>query len=251
MGESPGQLYEFDGFLLDVGKRRLMREGTHLNINSKALDLLVFLIENSHRVVEKDELLESVWPGQFVEEANLSVQISALRKALGEKPGDPRFLITIPGKGYKFIADLTRGDEFIIENRKIERVTVTEQIEGIERSDRHDLTGAGAGHRLVIFAVLGVLVIALFGIFGYRYVAEQSRPDIRSLAVLPFSGQAGDADLEYLGDGLAESVIHSLSALRDVRIMSRDSAFKYRGTEPDAKRTGCPGDPDRAYRDRR
>ena len=233
-----GQLYEFDGFQLDVGKRRLDRDGSQLAINAKAFDLLVFLIENRDRVVEKDELLESVWPGQFVEEANLSVQVSALRKALGEKPGHPRFLITVPGKGYKFVADLRRGDEIVIENRKIERVTVTEQIERAEGPDTKVLEGTSGVGRHAVFAGIGLLVLALFGIFGYTYLADGSRSDIRSLAVLPFSGQAGDANLEYLGDGLAESVIHSLSAIRDFRIMSRDSAFKYRGTDLDAKAIG-------------
>jgi DNA-binding winged helix-turn-helix (wHTH) protein/TolB-like protein/Tfp pilus assembly protein PilF len=228
----------FAEFELDVEMRRLRRDGEPVTLNAKTFDLLAFLAENNGRIVSKDEILDAVWTGQFVEEANLSVQISALRKALGERKDAPRFLITVPGKGYKFVAELRSPAEIILENRMIERVTVTEQIGRTEGSSTNILPASRGSGRRAIFAGIGIVVLALFGIFGYRYFADRSRSDIRSLAVLPFSGQAGDANLEYLGDGLAESVIHSLSAIRDFRIMSRDSAFKYRGTDLDAKAIG-------------
>ena len=81
-------------------------QGKTVPLNAKAFDLLAFLAENAGRVVTKDEILDAVWKNQFVEEANLKVQMSALRKALGERKDEHRFLITIPGKGYKFIADV-------------------------------------------------------------------------------------------------------------------------------------------------
>ena len=106
MDNEPKKTISFDEFELDASKRRLLREGKPLVISAKAFDVLIFLAENAGRVVSKDEILSAVWENQFVEEANLAVQISALRKALGEQRGSPRFLITVPGKGYEFVADV-------------------------------------------------------------------------------------------------------------------------------------------------
>ena len=124
------QLICFGEFELDLERRRLMREGQPLSLKAKTFDLLVFLVENNGRIISKDEILDKVWAGQFVEEANLSVQISALRKALSETKNEPRFLITIPGVGYKFVADVqTENNEIIIEKHKIERLVFDEEIE--------------------------------------------------------------------------------------------------------------------------
>ena len=96
----------FAEFELDRTHRKLYRDGQPVALYGKTLDLLSFFLDNTGEIVSKDQILENVWPDQFVEESNLSVQVSALRKALGERADDPRFLITIPGKGYKFVADL-------------------------------------------------------------------------------------------------------------------------------------------------
>lgn len=124
----------FAEFELDRAHRQLLRNGNPLSLYAKTFDLLSFLIERNGRIVTKDEILEAVWEGQFVEEANLSVQISALRKALGEKRASPRFLITVPGKGYKFVADLQHGNgngEIVIEKHQFSRVVVNEEEESI------------------------------------------------------------------------------------------------------------------------
>ena len=83
MNQEPLQKISFAEFELDAARRRLVREGKTLLLNAKAFDLLVYLAENAGRVVTKDEILDAVWEGQFVEEANLKVQVSALRKVLG------------------------------------------------------------------------------------------------------------------------------------------------------------------------
>src|SRR4051794_10462899 len=96
--------FRFGEFELDAGRRRLSRDGVDLTPNPKAFDLLVELIRSSGTVVSKDDLLERVWPGQFVEENNLSVHVSALRKLLGDGKGAGKFIATVPGKGYSFVA---------------------------------------------------------------------------------------------------------------------------------------------------
>src|SRR6185369_14066410 len=98
--------FSFAEFELDGERRDLLKGGEPVALNSKTLDLLLALVERRGEVLTKDELLERVWPGQFVEEGNLSVHISGLRKALGEKKKDHNFIVTVPGRGYSFIAAL-------------------------------------------------------------------------------------------------------------------------------------------------
>ncbi len=96
----------FDDFDIDAERRLLLKRGEAVALNSKTFDLLLYLIENHGQILSKNELLDKVWEGQFVEENNLSVQISALRKIFGEKKNEQKFIVTIPGKGYKFVADV-------------------------------------------------------------------------------------------------------------------------------------------------
>ena len=121
------QSISFNDFELDIAHRTLLHEGKPIPIYAKTFDLLQFLLKNAGRILTKDEILENVWEGKFVEEANLSVQISALRKILGDNKEKPKFLITIPGKGYKFVADVNDENlEILIEKTKISRLTVEE-----------------------------------------------------------------------------------------------------------------------------
>ena len=100
--------FRFGEFELDAADRSLKRGGTVLSLNPKAFDLLLELLKNGGRIVSKDELLERVWPDQIVEENNLSVHVSVLRKLLGGG-GTSKFIATIPGKGYSFVAPFRNG----------------------------------------------------------------------------------------------------------------------------------------------
>src|SRR5215216_2700689 len=138
----PHRIYSFADFRLDAGRRLLLREERPVALGPKAFDLLLALVENSGRVLEKDELLGLVWPGQFVEENNLTVHMSVLRKALGERKDEHRFVITMPGHGYRFVADV-RDDGgtacgVAFETHTVKRVVVEEEIESDWRSDPAD-----------------------------------------------------------------------------------------------------------------
>jgi len=115
--------YRFGEFTLDEARRRISRNGETLSLNPKAFDLLVELIRSSGSVVTKDDLLARVWPDQIVEENNLSVQVSALRKLLGNGNGT-QYIATVPGKGYSFVAPVEGNDDLIIEQRTYERITI-------------------------------------------------------------------------------------------------------------------------------
>jgi DNA-binding winged helix-turn-helix (wHTH) protein len=100
--------YSFGPFVLDPGARLLRHNGDSVSIGAKAFDLLLFMAERRGQVISKNELLGGVWPESVVEEANLAQHISLLRRTLGERPGENRFIATVPGRGYSFVAALQR-----------------------------------------------------------------------------------------------------------------------------------------------
>src|SRR6202162_6030470 len=104
-------LYEFGPFQLDPPERLLLCDGQPVPVPPKEVGLLVFLVGRSGHLVEKDELLKSVWHGSFVEEGNLSVTISVLRKALNDDRGTHKYIETVSKRGYRFVADVRRVGE--------------------------------------------------------------------------------------------------------------------------------------------
>src|SRR5271168_4349183 len=99
-------VYAFGPFRLDPVRRTLSRGGMPVKPAARVFETLLYLIEAQGRLVEKDELLAAVWPGRFVEDANLSQAISTLRKALLVEGSDEAYVATTPGRGYRFVAPL-------------------------------------------------------------------------------------------------------------------------------------------------
>ena len=103
--------YRFDEFELDLAKRRLMRGGEVVALKPKVFDLLAVLVENNGELLTKDDIFRRVWGDQFVEETNLTVSISAIRRALGETANEPRYITNVSGRGYYFNADIGTNGE--------------------------------------------------------------------------------------------------------------------------------------------
>jgi DNA-binding winged helix-turn-helix (wHTH) protein/Tfp pilus assembly protein PilF len=107
MATLSAQVYEFGDFCLHGGKRLLLkRDGEPVSLTSKAFDTLTYLVEHAGSVLDKDELMRAVWPNTAVEENNLNQNISILRRILGEQAGEHRYIATVPGRGYCFVADV-------------------------------------------------------------------------------------------------------------------------------------------------
>ncbi len=105
LAEKP--FYDFEPFRVDPVRRRLLRGGEPVSLTPKAFSILLILLENRGEVVEKEDLIRSIWADAYVTEANLTQNVSSLRKALGERANDHRFVVTVPGQGYSFVAEVT------------------------------------------------------------------------------------------------------------------------------------------------
>src|SRR5580700_9755413 len=101
------EIFRFGEFQIDVLARALRREEEIVTLNRRAFDVLLYLVQNPGRVLTREELLKKVWAEAFVDENSLAQSISALRRALDEKPGDNSYIVTVPGRGYQFVSAVT------------------------------------------------------------------------------------------------------------------------------------------------
>src|SRR5437764_10833128 len=107
MQSTPAHLYEFGGFRLDTAKRLLQRlDGTTVPLTPRVFETLLYMVEHHDTVLDKERLMEAVWPDSIVEENNLTQNISTLRRVFGETPGSHHYIVTVPGRGYRFVANV-------------------------------------------------------------------------------------------------------------------------------------------------
>ena len=273
MLETGRTIYGFDEFRIDTQKRRLGREGEVIPLTSKAFDLLLALVESGGREISKDELMQRVWPDQIVEDANLTVTMSHLRKALGEKANEHRFIVTIPGRGYRFIADvidLAEPRELIIESKSASQVTVEEEIlpdqilesgaslpsgesghllPALDAKREPDLSvlppalvsrmpavpaTARTNRRRMALAAAGLIAVAIAAYYLLiGHGTANEVPQIKSIAVLPFKPLVTEGRDESLELGMADSLIARLSNIHQISVRSISSVRKYNALEQD------------------
>lgn len=224
-GSAPA-VFAFGPFLLDRDRRLLARDGAAVAITPKAFDLLVVLVERGGAAVSKDELMARLWPDTAVEESNLTFQISTLRKTLGADGG--RFIATLPGRGYQFVAPLQRvgsavAAERIVEDEERTTITVSES-----RSTAWIWIAAVA---LVVLATVTAAILLQRG-------PEDPSPAIRSLAVLPFKPLAAAERDEALELGMADTLITRLSRMPGVVVRPISAVRRYSKLDDDPLAAG-------------
>jgi DNA-binding winged helix-turn-helix (wHTH) protein/TolB-like protein/Flp pilus assembly protein TadD len=232
--------YEFDGFRINVSERLLQRGGTDVPLPPKVFDLLLTLVERHGQVVTKDQLIDEVWPDTIVEETNLKVYVSTLRKALGEGAEGPKFIETLPRRGYRFVAAVTRTaqaarpvPELIIEKQAVAHIIIEEQETAPVRPA---LPAASSPIRITRprLLALGGILIVLFALgWFWRARWSASAGQVRSLAVLPFRMLTQAQDSEQLGVGLADALITRLSNTGGLVVRPTSTVLKYAATERD------------------
>jgi len=245
MSREMKELYEFGPFRLEAGRRRLLRGQDVLPITSKAFETLLVLVRNHDRVLTKDELMQAVWPDTIVEEVNLAQNISALRKLLGEAPGENRYIATIPGRGYRFVGDVqfvpADEAEIVVQRQTTTTVVVEDEqeVEGLEAEPEQLALPAGT-HRFPALAWAGVLALVLIaaaGLYMWKGRRSVAAAPPRSLAVLPFQSLASGDD-EYLGLGMTDATITRLSGVRQLIVRPTSSVLRFAGTKTDPVEAG-------------
>lgn len=254
MDEPQAHIYEFGGFRLDTAKHLLLRGFDEIvPLMPKAFDTLHYLVRNSGKVIEKDELMREIWTDTIVEENNLTQNISILRRVLGEKPGEHRFIVTVPGHGYKFVAEVHNKVEPIAlsgsQNTAAARHQMTPsetrsgtdhpiQTSEIQAAKVKGQTGKSSRPTRNWLIAAFILIISGSGLLGFYFWRVNERSvagPIRSVAVLPFINISQDPNAEYLSDGIAESVINNLSQVSELKVMSRNSAFRFKNDQTDTR----------------
>jgi len=183
------RFFEFDNFLLDAQQRLLFRDGQPLELTPKVFDVLLELVESGGRVVEKKELMESVWPDSFVEESNLTQHISTLRKRLGQDASQQRYILTVPGRGYRFVVPVKSWDDdavVTVHERVTSRISVADPGQSIERDEiipptHRVLPAAPEQNRSSIkwTIIVGAGVIAV-GVLSFFLIKTFRRPPVVS-----------------------------------------------------------------------
>lgn len=203
----------FANFDLDVEHKVLRRGGEIVPLPLKAVELLIVLLKNRGEVVSKNELLEAVWEETFVEESVLSNNVYILRKTLSELGAGKDLIQTVPRRGYRFVGNSGEpgGEAEIVVERHVFRQTMIEEILG-ELESRVPKTVSANGNLKI----------------AEKESGGNSRESINSIAVLPLVNDSGDTALDYLSEGIAESLIDNLSLLPRLRVMARTTAFRYK-----------------------
>jgi TolB-like protein/DNA-binding winged helix-turn-helix (wHTH) protein/Tfp pilus assembly protein PilF len=240
-------VYEFGPFRLNPAEHQLLRDGRAVPLTPKVFDVLRLLVENSGHMLEKDELMKAVWPDSFVEEGNLTRNISTLRAVLGEHAQDHQYIETVPKRGYRFVAEVTEFDEdleLIVGEKTRARIVIDEEVQpgSNVRIVTGDQPALPTGRRLAVvvkrkvsIAVLAVLLLGLaVGLVHFTKPGEA----IDSVAIMPFVNVSGDFNTEYLSDGLSDSIINNLSQLSNLKVISQSSTLRFKGKSIDPKQVG-------------
>jgi DNA-binding winged helix-turn-helix (wHTH) protein/tetratricopeptide (TPR) repeat protein/TolB-like protein len=246
-------IFKFGEFEIDALARTLRREETIVTLNRRAFDVLLYLVQNPGKVVTRDELLKNVWSDTFVDENSLAQSISALRRALDEKPGDNSYIVTLPGRGYQFVspvqvvateklsivADMATADSHVsrgllFQERTVRTSVVTEEKQQLSLPVSRNRAGA----RLLVAFAMAVIALAGFYVWT-RFHRAQPPPNSaagssimtplaarRSIAVLGFRNLSGRPEEGWLSTALSEMLSTELEAGEKLRLISGEDVAR-------------------------
>jgi DNA-binding winged helix-turn-helix (wHTH) protein/TolB-like protein len=233
-------LYEFCRFRFDPENHSLESDGRPIALTPKAFEILQVLVQNGNRLTSKEELMRRVWPDSFVEEANLTVNISVLRRQLGEAPDGQQYIETVPTKGYRFaVPVLARPNQIHSEPVRIQEgegeqalispaalaiapVAIPTQPEEVRGWKWRSRSG------LLLLSLLAILLLGLLYRARWRKPAPQPIAKLhRRLAVLPFQNIRHDASTDFLGFSLADAVITKLGYVSEISVRPSYAVQKY------------------------
>ncbi len=220
--------YEFGPYRIDTGERLLRRSDELVSLPPKVVETLLVLVQNAGRMVDKGDLMKTVWPDTFVEEGALTRNISLLRKTLGDPGDEAAYIETIPKRGYRFVAPVRT-----VAGEPVGAVSVgfrdTPPLE--DGNLDHDATSGpqrSASRSMAKWIALAAIVLLAGIVAVARFIVGDPHPRpvppvtaaANVLAVMPFRNLANDATQDYFADGLAQELITRLGNLRSLRVIS-------------------------------
>jgi TolB-like protein/DNA-binding winged helix-turn-helix (wHTH) protein/Tfp pilus assembly protein PilF len=236
----PTPVYEFGDFRLDAGKRLLWRAGAPVRLTPRVFETLLYLVKHHDTVLDKERLMEAVWPDSIVEENNLTQNISTLRRVFGETPGSHHYIVTVPGRGYRFVAHVKVPEADAGEQpRNIPEAAIaaaqnkTEDVASVAPPNhRHSF-------RPILPATAAALVLAVAVLFLWRdrtqnpSEAPAKIPSAKivlpekSIAVLPFANLSADKENAFFTEGVQDDILTELAKFADLKVISRTSVASY------------------------
>lgn len=215
----------FEGYRLERETRRLVGpDGEAVALQPRLFDLLAFLLERPGEIVAKQAIMDAVWPDVTVDDNSLNQAVSALRRAVGDRPDEPRFIATVPRRGYQFVAAV-RADEA---PARVETAAVA-----LGFQTRRPRPALLAGLALAITAIAILTVFA-----ARRSMPSPASSEEPSIAVLAFEDMSAEGDQAYFSDGVAEEILNQLARIDGLRVTSRTSSFAFKGERADARTIG-------------
>lgn len=253
----PPAYYQFGDFQLDPVKRLLRRlDGTPVPLTPRVFDTLLYMVEHHDSVLDKERIMEAVWPDSIVEENNLAQAIWKLRQVFGETPGSHNYIVTVPGRGYRFVAAVNKRNENIVSRGPADSTTrptlIQELREADSRTDRDRLPWKArhaigpSNWQIWGTAIAAIILFGLAALFFARYrslpatvqapsspapsdaVLSVSAPIAdKSIAVLPFENRSDQTENAYFADGIVDEILTRLSNIADLKVISRTSTRQY------------------------
>jgi TolB-like protein/DNA-binding winged helix-turn-helix (wHTH) protein/Tfp pilus assembly protein PilF len=223
--------------------------------SARALDLLGLLVERQGELVSKDAIMEAVWPGMVVEEGNLTAHVSALRRILDRNREEGSCIQTVPGRGYRFIAPVTRVEPAAppasvrppgngsngptAESRDPQGLSMPGQPGNMPAATAaRDLRRLSRGIMAAVIGALGLFAVVAAENWHLPLSGEARSVPRLSVVVLPFTDLSGDPGQGYIADGVTDDLTTDLSRIADMLVISRNTAFTYRNKPVDAKQIG-------------
>jgi DNA-binding winged helix-turn-helix (wHTH) protein/TolB-like protein/Flp pilus assembly protein TadD len=236
-------IYEFGPFHLDTAERVLRRDGRPVALPPKAFDVLLMLVESSSRIVEKEALMNRVWADSFVEEGNLKVTVSVLRKALDEDAADRHYIETVPRRGYRFVASVrelpSESDGMVVREPTTSSATIEESEAGKQEQPGDALPAAKRRSKARPVAIASVVVVGLAILGFYLWTNRRAPgPELKTIAVLPFKPLVAETRDEALELGMADALITKLSNLKQLVVRPTSSILRYDKAEQDLMAIG-------------
>jgi len=217
----------FSVFEVDLRSGELRKSGVKIKLQDQPFRLLRILLDHPGELVTRDELQRQIWPSDtFVDfDHGLNTAVKRLREALGDTAETPRFIETLPKRGYRFIAPL-------VDLGAPERAAAVDVAAG---APSHPVGGAPPGRsfaatKVVLGVALTIVLAAIAWVFRPS-PAPVAAPAIHSLAVLPLANLSADPAQDYFSDGLTDALITELAQIRTIRVISRTSVMRYKKTD--------------------